>query len=223
MKIFIDLDNTLCYTNGSDYNSSEPIQHRINKVNSLKKQGNHITIWTARGSKSGIDWTELTKKQLSDWNVDYDELLLKKPAYDLYIDDKSFNVDKYWKIANKNKKVPSRKIEPKIVKKGWGEEIWFVNNSEYCGKILRFNSGKKFSMHFHVEKKETWYIAKGSFLFSWIDTDNGITYTEKLKLGDIITNERGSPHQMEALEDSEIFEVSTMHKDEDSFRFYKGD
>ena len=33
------------------------------------------------------------------------------------------------------------------------------NNSEYCGKILRFNSGKKFSMHYHLEKKETWYIS----------------------------------------------------------------
>lgn len=39
MKIFIDLDNTLCYTNGSDYNSSEPIQHRIDKVNALEKTG----------------------------------------------------------------------------------------------------------------------------------------------------------------------------------------
>ena len=71
----------------------------------MKKQDNHITIWTARGSNSGIDWTELTKKQLADWKVDYDELLLKKPAYDLYIDDKSFNVDKFWKIADKNQKI----------------------------------------------------------------------------------------------------------------------
>ena len=36
-------------------------------------------------------------------------------------------------------------IESKIVKKGWGKEIWFVNNDEYCGKILCFDKGKKFS------------------------------------------------------------------------------
>lgn len=222
MKIFVDLDNTLCDTTNSEYKNSRPIQSRIDKVNTLHKEGNIITIWTARGANSGIDWTEVTITQLANWKVNYNQLLMGKPAYDLYIDDKSVNVDTYWKIYN-NEKISSRILKPKIVKKGWGEEIWFINNPEYCGKILRFNSGKKFSMHYHVEKKETWYIAKGSFIFNWIDTDKGITYTEKLNVGDIITNERGSPHQMEALEDSEIFEVSTYHKDEDSYRIYKGD
>ena len=220
MNIYVDLDNTLCLTSGSDYENSRPIESRIVKVNNLKEQGNQIIIWTARGSNSGIDWSELTKNQLQKWNIKYDKLLLQKPPYDLYIDDKSINVDQYWKIPNNG---PTRKIDSKIVKKGWCEEVLFVNNYEYCGKILRFNSGKKFSMHFHIEKKETWYIAKGSFLFSWIDTINGITYTEILNRGDVITNERGSPHQMEALEDSEIFEVSTFHKDADSYRVYKGD
>ena len=64
MNIFIDLDNTLCSTNNSDYENSKPIIERINKVNKLKEEGNYITIWTARGSKSGLDHTELTKKQL---------------------------------------------------------------------------------------------------------------------------------------------------------------
>ena len=220
MNIYIDFDNTICLTRGTNYQESIPIQYRIDKINKLKDEGNTITIWTARGSKSGIDWTELTKNQLKEWNVKYDELILKKPPYDLYIDDKSVNVDEYWKIPNNG---PTRKLSPKVVKKGWGEEVWFVNNDEYCGKILRFESGKKFSMHFHIEKKETWYIAKGSFIFTWIDTEIGKTYTEILKIGEIVTNERGSPHQMEALEDSEIFEVSTKHKDEDSYRIYKGD
>lgn len=56
-----------------------------------------------------------------------------------------------------------------------------------------------------------------------IDTEKGITHSEYLKVGDVITNERGEPHQMEALEDSEIFEVSTKHYDNDSYRIYKGD
>jgi quercetin dioxygenase-like cupin family protein len=41
--------------------------------------------------------------------------------------------------------------------------------------------------------------------------------------GDTVTIERGEPHQLEALEDSEIFEVSTQHFDDDSYRIYKGD
>ena len=220
MNIYIDLDNTLCKTVNSEYENSEPIQLRIDKVNQLKEEGHHITIWTARGSKSGINWKELTTQQLEKWKVSYDKLLMNKPPYDVYLDDKSFNINDFWKIPNNG---PSRKLKSRIVKKGWGEEIWFVNNDEYCGKILKFNSGKKFSMHYHLKKKETWFISKGSFIFSWIDTEKGITYTDKLTVGDVITNERGSPHQMEALEDSEIFEVSTTHHDEDSYRVYKGD
>ena len=87
-KIFFDLDNTLCKTENSDYKNSTPIYERIQYLNSLKEQGNHISIWTARGSTSGIDYKELTLKQLNDWHINYNELIMKKPNYDIYIDDK---------------------------------------------------------------------------------------------------------------------------------------
>jgi len=221
-KYFIDLDNTLCITLNSEYNNSQPIQERINYVNELKKQGNDITIWTARGSKSGIDHSSLTKKQLDEWGVEYNNLVLKKPDYDIYIDDKSFNVDQLWPVP-KEDNIKTKKLPVEIVPKGWGKEIIFVNNDEYCGKLLCFEKGKKFSMHYHIQKKETWYVSKGSFILIWIETQNGTTYSEYLKVGDVITNERGEPHQLIALEDAEVFEVSTKHYDEDSFRMWKGD
>uniref|UniRef100_A0A6C0B6D9 Cupin domain-containing protein n=1 Tax=viral metagenome TaxID=1070528 RepID=A0A6C0B6D9_9ZZZZ len=220
-KYFIDLDNTLCVTSNSEYEFSQPIIERIQLVNKLKLEGNHITIWTARGTTSGIDHKNLTLKQLNEWRIQYDELIMGKPNYDVYLDDKSFNIDAFYpvpKIGDKSKKITSE-----IVEKGWGKEIIFVNNPEYCGKILCFNKGKKFSMHYHVQKKETWYVAKGRFILNWIETENGINYSEYLEVGDVITNERGEPHQLVALEDSEIFEVSTRHYDEDSFRVKKGD
>lgn len=222
MKYFIDLDNTLCYTNDGNYHNSTPIIERINYVNKLKDDNHHITIWTARGSNTGINYSELTKKQLNEWNVKYDDLLFNKPNYDIYIDDKSFNVDTFWKIPklNDNK---TKKLTPEIVSKGWGKEIIFINNNEYCGKILCFNKGKSFSMHYHLLKKETWFVNKGKFLLHWIEIENGTMHTEYLNVGDIITNERGEPHQLIALEDSEIFEVSTKHYDDDSFRILKGD
>jgi quercetin dioxygenase-like cupin family protein len=86
-----------------------------------------------------------------------------------------------------------------------------------------FDKGKKFSMHYHVQKKETWYVAKGRFILNWIEIENGTNYSEYLEVGDVITNERGEPHQLVALQDSEVFEVSTRHYDEDSFRICKGD
>jgi quercetin dioxygenase-like cupin family protein len=221
-KIFIDLDNTLCITQNGDYNTSIPIKERIDFVNSLKDAGNHITIWTARGSRSGIDYEELTKTQLSIWNINYDQLLMKKPDYDIYYDDKSFNIDSILPIKKPDNEI-SKKLLPEIVVKGWGKEIIFVNNDDYCGKILCFDKGKRFSMHYHLKKKETWYVNKGKFLLIWIKTENGITYTEELNPGDVITNERGDPHQLIALEDAEVFEVSTKHYDDDSFRIWKGD
>jgi len=221
MKYFVDLDNTLCKTIDGDYASSEPIFERINKINELKEQGNQITIWTARGSRTGINYTELTESQLKLWNIKYDELLIGKPDFDLLIDDKCMNVDLLWRIPNENDKI-SKKITSEIVPKGWGKEIIFVNNDEYCGKILCFDKGKKFSMHYHVKKKETWYIAKGKFLLHWIEPESGKFHTEYLNIGDVITNERGEAHQVEALEQSEIFEVSTKHYDSDSYRIWKG-
>jgi len=221
MKYYIDLDNTLCFTEKSDYENSVPILERIRYVNELKKQGNHITIWTARGRRTGIDHRELTLKQLKEWNVEYHDLLMGKPDYDIYIDDKSFNVDSKWPVPKENFK--SKKLPVEVVPKGWGKEIIFVNNDEYCGKLLCFDKDKKLSMHYHIKKKETWYVSKGSFILVWVETDTGTTHTEYLKVGDVITNERGEPHQLIALEDSEVFEVSTKHYDEDSFRMWKGD
>jgi mannose-6-phosphate isomerase-like protein (cupin superfamily) len=222
-RYFIDLDNTLCRTQGSNYEASEPIKERIDYINTLKSEGNHITIWTARGATSGINHEELTRKQLTDWNIRYDELLMKKPNYDVYFDDKSFNIDAAFPIPNNTAIDISKKQKCEIVEKGWGKEIIFINTPEYCGKILCFNKNKKFSMHYHIKKKETWYVAKGRFILNWINTTNGMSYSEYLEVGDVITNERGEPHQLVALEDSEVFEVSTRHYDEDSYRIYKGD
>lgn len=116
-------------------------------------------------------------------------------------------------------------IKPKVVDKAWGEEIWIHNDHEYCGKLLRFNkSGNAFSMHYHVIKKESWYVGRGSFEYKWIDTKTAEEHSNIVHVGACITIERGQPHQLIALEDnSEIFEVSTQHFDEDSYRIRKGD
>ena len=89
MIIYVDLDNTLCVTKGIDYEGSEPIVNRINKLNNLYDK-NKIVIYTARGSLTGIDHSELTKSQLKKWGVKYHELNIgKKPVFDLLIDDKA--------------------------------------------------------------------------------------------------------------------------------------
>jgi mannose-6-phosphate isomerase-like protein (cupin superfamily) len=72
-------------------------------------------------------------------------------------------------------------------------------------------------------KEETWYVLLGEFLFTWIDTEQGIKHTTKLGVGEVVTIPIGMPHQLEALADATIVETSTQHFDYDSYRIYKGD
>jgi mannose-6-phosphate isomerase-like protein (cupin superfamily) len=109
------------------------------------------------------------------------------------------------------------------IPKGWGHELIIHNCPEYCGKILVFKNGCKFSMHYHILKQETWYVNKGSFLFTFIDTEKAITHSRIIKVGDVVTITRGMPHQLLALMDGEVFEISTEHFDSDSYRIAKGD
>ena len=98
-----------------------------------------------------------------------------------------------------------------------------TNNELYCGKILMFKKGCKFSMHYHLIKDETWFIAEGEFLYRWIDTETADIYEEELKPGDVVRQLPGQPHQLMAHTDGSIIEVSTEHFDDDSYRVSKGD
>ena len=112
---------------------------------------------------------------------------------------------------------------PKRVEKNWGHELWVHNDSEYCGKLLVFTKDRnRFSMHYHLQKKETWYIQEGRFQFNYIDVENGKLKGTQLEKGQSVVIERGQPHQLIALEaNSIVFEVSTEHFDEDSYRVYR--
>ena len=141
-------------------------------------------------------------------------------------------LDKYRKkvvyYINCKKNKMGHQIKPKVcegckVPKGWGEELIIENNEMYCGKLLIFKEGCKFSMHYHLIKDETWYVNKGEFIYRWIDTESAETVEQKLKVGDVVRQRVGQPHQLIALTDGEVFEVSTQHFDEDSYRVVKGD
>jgi hypothetical protein len=97
MKIIIDIDQTILKTTGTDYSSSEPILDNIKKMNMLYEAGHHITYYTARGSVTGLDWRELTENQLKKSDIKYHKLLMKKPDYDLFIDDKCVNIIDFMK------------------------------------------------------------------------------------------------------------------------------
>jgi quercetin dioxygenase-like cupin family protein len=121
---------------------------------------------------------------------------------------------------NKINKTP----EMTIVSKGWGYEKWIVNKPEYCGKLLFFNQGKRCSWHYHKIKDEVFYVQSGKLLVKY-GLDDDIEKAEEiiLRRGDNFYVYRGLRHQMIALETTELFEFSTEHFDEDSYRVVKGD
>lgn len=86
-----DIDETICRTEGTLYENAVPIYERVARINFLYSQGNIIKFYTARGSKTGIDWEPLTREQLRDWGVTYHELNMGKPFADVYVDDKAIN------------------------------------------------------------------------------------------------------------------------------------
>lgn len=91
MKYCFDLDETICLTPSRDYSKSIPYAKVIDRVNHLFDAGHNITIFTARGSSSGIDHRDLTEGQLKSWGVKYHELIMGKPDYDIFVDDKAIN------------------------------------------------------------------------------------------------------------------------------------
>jgi hypothetical protein len=94
MIIFVDIDETIC-TNSEDrdYSNAKPIVDNLKKINRLYDEGNVIIYWTARGTVTGINWQDVTEKQLEQWGAKYHECRLGKPHYDLMICDKTKRIE----------------------------------------------------------------------------------------------------------------------------------
>ncbi len=95
--------------------------------------------------------------------------------------------------------------------KKWGEEHWIVNK-EYCGKKLILKKNRRCSMHTHELKDEVFYIQKGKVLMEIGEEKN------VMEPGDFIHISPKTPHRFTGIEDSEIFEFSTNHQEDDSYR-----
>jgi len=112
----------------------------------------------------------------------------------------------------------------RIVPKGWGREVWIANGDLYCGKILEINKGKRLSLHSHKIKSESFYLRAGRLIIRVKESPEAETLEEfVLEAGQCMDIPIGLVHQMEALEDAELYEFSTQHFDSDSHRLVKGD
>ena len=109
-KYCFDIDGVICKTKNADYKNSKPIKKSIEIINKLYDDGNIILIFTARFMGRSKDNIKKAKKlgykftynQLKKWDLKFHKLILGKPSFDLFIDDKSIFFRKDWqkKILN---------------------------------------------------------------------------------------------------------------------------
>ncbi|MGN6256090.1 MAG: cupin [Solirubrobacterales bacterium] len=102
---------------------------------------------------------------------------------------------------------------PREIPKPWGSEFWFAHTGRYAGKILRVSAGCRLSIQFHEEKDETSCVLSGRVIVSQGDSLDSMTSRE-LGPGEAWHNHPGLVHTLEAIEDSEIMEVSTPELDD---------
>lgn len=91
---YFDIDGTITNeTEGWDYKNRTPRADVIRNMHDISEEGGKIILWTARYS---VD-REVTIKWLKEHYVPYAELVMDKPFWDVYVCDKSFNVEHWLK------------------------------------------------------------------------------------------------------------------------------
>ncbi|MEZ5285434.1 MAG: cupin domain-containing protein [Vicinamibacterales bacterium] len=100
----------------------------------------------------------------------------------------------------------------KRVEKPWGYELWWAQTDRYVGKLIHVNKGQALSLQYHNRKDETIYVHSGRILF---EMQEGDTLTRReLEPGQAVHVTPPTVHRMTALEDSDVFEVSTPETDD---------
>lgn len=96
-----DIDGTLCHiVSDGNYANAVPMMKAVDEVNRLHDSGHKIVLFTARGASTGIDWRDITEKQLVSWGIKYHELITSgKPTCDVFVDDKAINALEWRKTS----------------------------------------------------------------------------------------------------------------------------
>jgi mannose-6-phosphate isomerase len=93
------------------------------------------------------------------------------------------------------------------VEKPWGYELHWARTEKYVGKLIHVNKGHALSLQYHNIKDETIFLWSGKLLFE-IEIDGALSGREMLP-GESVHITPKTVHRMTAIEDSDIFEVST--------------
>jgi len=106
------------------------------------------------------------------------------------------------------KKASSGRVRVATVPKPWGHETIWALTDRYVGKILHINAGHELSVQYHSVKDETVYLLSGQIVYR-VKNDADLLEDVQLKQGESFRITPGTVHQMVALTDCNVLEVST--------------
>jgi mannose-6-phosphate isomerase-like protein (cupin superfamily) len=102
---------------------------------------------------------------------------------------------------------------PRRVEKPWGYELRYAHTDRYAGKLLHVDRGHRLSLQYHERKDETSYLLRGRLLLVKGEREDAL-WEQIVEPGTCWRNRPGDIHTVEALEDSDVLEVSTPELDD---------
>jgi mannose-6-phosphate isomerase len=105
------------------------------------------------------------------------------------------------------------RVDDQKVEKPWGYELRWAITDRYAAKILHVNKGEALSLQYHERKDESQYVIRGCVEIEVGGPDGNLT-AHRLNAGDTLHITPGTRHRITAVEDTDIFEVSTPEIDD---------
>jgi mannose-6-phosphate isomerase len=106
----------------------------------------------------------------------------------------------------------SGRVKVVRVPKPWGHETIWAQTDRYVGKILHINAGQELSVQYHNRKDETVHLLAGQIVYR-VQTGEHLDDVQ-LHVGESFRITPGTIHQIVALTDCEVLEVSTAEGDD---------
>ncbi|HMG69528.1 MAG TPA: cupin domain-containing protein [Gemmatimonadaceae bacterium] len=100
------------------------------------------------------------------------------------------------------------------VPKPWGHETIWARSDRYMGKILHINAGHELSVQYHNRKDETVYLLSGEIVYRVQKEGDDVLDDMHLRVGESFRITPGTIHQMIAVTDCDVLEVSTPEIDD---------
>ena len=106
-----------------------------------------------------------------------------------------------------------KRVDESRVEKPWGYELRWAVTDRYLGKVLHVNKGEALSLQYHERKDECQYVVSGCVDIELGGPDGSLT-KHRMRAGDTLHIGPGTRHRITAVEDTDIFEVSTAEGDD---------